>query len=227
MGRRIVIGDIHGCAKTFHKLVNKKIRPGKEDELVLLGDCVNKGPDSKGVLDFIMELKASGLNVITLRGNHEQNLLDGLKHPWEEIAFKNRGGLATLKSFNVNSIHDIPENYISFIASMPYYLETNNFFIVHAGLNFELDDPYRDDYAMLNIREMELRPEKIGNKIIIHGHTPLPWKAIKSKIKNEVRDVEYNLDAGCVYPEYKDYGRLMALDLDNWKVFSQKNVENK
>jgi len=227
MGTRIVVGDIHGCSKTFRKLINKKIRPGKDDELILLGDYINKGPGSKGVLDFIMKLQASGLKVTALRGNHEQNLLDGLKYPWEEIAFKNRGGLATLKSFNVSKIQDIPEKYISFIASMPLYLETSNFLIVHAGLNFDLDDPYRDDFAMLNIREMEISPRKIGNKIIIHGHTPLPWKTIKSKIDDRVKALEYNLDAGCVYPEYKDYGRLMALDLDNWEVFSQKNIEKK
>ncbi len=227
MGNRIVVGDIHGCAKTFRKLVNKKIRPGKDDELILLGDYINKGPDSKGVLDFIIELQTSGLKVTTLMGNHEKNLLDGLKYTWEEIAFKNHGGIATLKSFNVSKICDIPENYISFIASMPYFLETNKLLIVHAGLNFDLDDPYRDDFAMLNIREMEVRPEKIGNKTIIHGHTPLPWKAIKSKINGQEKEMEYNLDAGCVYPEYPDYGRLAALNIDKWEVYFQKNIEKK
>jgi serine/threonine protein phosphatase 1 len=225
MGRKIVVGDIHGCSKTLKRLINKKIRPDKDDELILLGDYINKGPDSKGVLDFLMELKGSVRKLIALKGNHEQNLLDGLKFPWEEIAFKNRGGLATLQSFGVHDIHHIPEKYISFIAVMPYYLETKKFLFVHAGFNFDLEDPFRDDYSMLNIRQMEVQPEKAGFKIIIHGHVPLPWKIIKSKINNKKSDVEYNLDAGCVYPEYEDYGRLVALDLDNWEVFGQKNIE--
>lgn len=226
MGRRIVVGDIHGCAKTFQKLITDQVRPDGEDVLILLGDYINKGPDSKGVLDFLLVLKTRVKKLIALRGNHEQNLLDGLKYPWDEIAFRNRGGLATIESFGVEHIHNIPEKYISFIAGMPYYHEAGEFLIVHAGLNFDLEDPFRDDYSMLNIRQMDVEPEKVGNRILIHGHTPVPWKTIQEKIGNGKIDVEYNLDAGCVYPEYEDYGRLVALDLDSWEVYSRKNIED-
>ncbi len=225
MGRRIVVGDVHGCAKTFHKLIRNKIRPDEEDELILLGDYINKGPDSKGVLDFLMELKRTVGKLVTLRGNHEQNLLDGLKYRWEEIAFRNKGGTETIRSFGVHDIHEIPEKYISLIAAMPYYYETEEFLFVHAGLNFDLEDPFRDDYSMLNVRQMEVDPAKTGNKILIHGHAPLPWKTIEEKINSGVNEWEYNLDAGCVYPEYEDYGRLVALDVDNWEAYVQRNVE--
>lgn len=225
MIRRIVVGDIHGCAKTFKKLIEEKIRPGREDELILVGDYINKGPDSKGVLDFLMELKKRVGGLIALRGNHEQILLDGLKYRWEEIAFRNKGGIETLKSFGVRDLHEIPEKYISFIAATSYFYETGDFLIVHAGLNFDLEDPFRDDYSMLNIRQMKVEPAKIGNKILIHGHTPLPWKTIEAKIGEGKKDFEYNLDAGCVYPEYEGYGWLAALDLNNWEVHGQENVE--
>ena len=225
MNRRIVVGDIHGCAKTFQKLIRDKVRPGREDELILLGDYINKGPDSKGVLDFIMELKPAVGKLVALRGNHEESLLEGLKYRWEEIAFRNKGGVATLQSFGVRDVHEIPPKYISLISATLFYYETKDFLIVHAGLNFDLEDPFRDDYSMLNIRQMEVEPAKIGNKILVHGHTPVPWKSIEAKIRNGKREIEYNLDAGCVYPEYEGYGRLVALDLDNREVFVQDNVE--
>ena len=63
LARQIAISDIHGCARTFKKLVLEKVVLDKQDTLFLLGDYINKGPDSKGVLDFIFELKNSGFNV--------------------------------------------------------------------------------------------------------------------------------------------------------------------
>ena len=91
------------------------IKLQKEDTLYLLGDYINKGPDSKGVIDFIFSLREEHFNVFCLRGNHEQYLIDGLSYTWEEIAFRNRGGTETLESFNAATIHDIPEKYLHFI----------------------------------------------------------------------------------------------------------------
>ena len=124
MARRFAISDIHGCSKTLIKLVLDEIKLTKSDELYLLGDYINKGPDSKGVIDFIFELRNSGYNVQCLRGNHEQYLLDGLEFSWEEIAFKNRGGKETLASFGVEDIHKIPQKYLDFISALPFYIET-------------------------------------------------------------------------------------------------------
>ena len=70
-----VIPDVHGCSKTLRYVVEEMIRLQKEDILFLLGDLIDRGPDSKGVIDYIMGLEARGYNVTTLRGNHEDYLL--------------------------------------------------------------------------------------------------------------------------------------------------------
>jgi serine/threonine protein phosphatase 1 len=76
MPRVFIIGDIHGCNKTFRKLVLEKISIRKTDKIYCLGDYIDRGPDSKGVIDFIIQLRKDGFNIHTLRGNHEQLLLE-------------------------------------------------------------------------------------------------------------------------------------------------------
>ena len=76
MPKRWVIPDIHGCAKTVASLVNDLIKPRRFDELFFLGDYVDRGPDSKGVIDFIRELQKTKYNVTALKGNHEDFMVD-------------------------------------------------------------------------------------------------------------------------------------------------------
>jgi serine/threonine protein phosphatase 1 len=205
LARQIAISDIHGCARTFKKLVLEKVVLDKQDTLFLLGDYINKGPDSKGVLDFIFELKNSGFNVQCLRGNHEQYLIDGLQYSWEEIAFLSRGGKETLESFDAKSIRDIPEKYLDFIRALPYYVELQDNLLIHAGLNFDLADPYKDDFSMLNI------------------HVPMSYTQIERDISN--KNDHICLDAGCVYREIKTLKHLVALDINLDKLYIQVNIE--
>ena len=78
MSRVIAIGDVHGCSTTFRKMVLEEINVQKSDVVYCLGDYIDRGPDSKGVVDFIMELRAKGYTLHTLRGNHEQLMMDSL-----------------------------------------------------------------------------------------------------------------------------------------------------
>jgi serine/threonine protein phosphatase 1 len=73
--RRFAATDLHGCLRTFRYLVEEELRLRTADHLYLLGDYVNKGPDSAGVLDYLMQLQAAGYQVHCLRGNHEHELL--------------------------------------------------------------------------------------------------------------------------------------------------------
>ena len=84
--KQYAIGDIHGCSKTFKELLDK-IGLIEGDELYLLGDYIDRGPDSKGVIDTIFELREKGFKVICLRGNHESMLLDALKNREEQKNF--------------------------------------------------------------------------------------------------------------------------------------------
>jgi len=223
LARQFAISDIHGCVKTFRKLVLEKIKLAKEDTLYLLGDYINKGPDSKGVIDFIFELKDAKFDVHCLRGNHEQYLLDGLMYSWEEIAFLNRGGRETLESYQVSSINEIPEKHLKFIKALPYYIELDDFLLIHAGLNFDLEDPHKDDFSMLNIRKMEVDLRKTGNKQIIHGHVPTTYQDIELSL--DFKNHHISIDAGCVYHHIHALNHLVALDIQSRLLYIQKNLD--
>ena len=231
MARQFAISDIHGCAKTFRKLVLEVIELSMADTLYLLGDYVNKGPDSKGVLDFIFELQNSGYNLKCLRGNHEQDLIDGLKYSWVEIEFLNRGGRETLLSFGVDNVHQIPEKYLKFIISLPFFFETENYLLIHAGLNFDLDDPYKDDFSMLNIRDMDVDLNKTGNKKIIHGHVPNSYLDIENACLPDrqaltFHDNHLSIDGGCVYTHILNANHLIAIEIQSGKLYIQKNIDS-
>lgn len=223
MARQFAISDIHGCVKTFRKLVLEVIRLSKDDTLFLLGDYINKGIDSKGVLDFIFDLQRSGYQLKCLRGNHEQYLIDGLQFSWERIAFLNRGGKETLLSFGVQEINRIPEIYLKFIQSLPFFIETDNYLFIHAGLNFDLDDPYKDEFSMLNIRKMEVDLKKTGNKKIIHGHVPTSYLDIETALSFHNNHV--SIDGGCVYSHIHSLNHLIALEINSGLLYSHKNID--
>lgn len=222
--KRYVITDIHGCARTFRSLLGKlRLRP--EDHLYLLGDYIDRGPDSKGVLDLIMELSAEGYYVYPLRGNHEQFLLDSIS---DRYVFDNwagyNGGHATLKSFGVALVREIPEKYLSFLAALPYYITLDDYYLVHAGFNFDLPDPFGDREAMLFIRDFPVSEKDLGGRKILHGHTPTPLDVIQTKIE-EKEALAYNLDNGCVFRHRPGLGHLVALELNAWELFVQPNTE--
>jgi serine/threonine protein phosphatase 1 len=223
LGRRIAISDIHGCARTFEKLIHEVLALSATDTLYLLGDYINKGPDSRGVLDLIFEYEMSGFPVYCLRGNHEQYLIDALNDPQKETAFLSRGGVETLKSFGVDTIAEIPDSYLNFIKSLPLYFYLNNYLLIHAGLNFELDDPFKDEISMLNIRYMTVLPEKIENRAIIHGHVPTPISEITNSLTFQQNHI--SIDGGCVYRHIHSLNRLVALDIDSKKLYIQTNID--
>ena len=219
-GNRYVITDIHGCAKTFKKLL-KKINLTKQDTLYLLGDYIDRGPDSKGVIDLILKLQKDGYKVHTLKGNHEDMLLAAM---YKEMYFRSwlsNGGKEALESFDVNHPKSLDSKYIEFFNKLKYYIELEDFYLVHAGFNFNIDNPLDDKQAMLWIRNYEPTEEFLKEKKIVHGHTPIRKKKIKKKLSKG--DQLINLDAGCAYVNKSGMGRLCALNLDTMELTFQKN----
>lgn len=221
--RNYVITDIHGCARSFKNLVKYMIQLNTDDHLYLLGDYIDRGPDSKGVLDYIMDLKESGYNVFSLRGNHEQFMLNAFESPQKHQFWFENGGEYTLKSFNAETIFDVPKEYIDFLNSLPYYFTLEKFYLVHAGFNFKDPNPFQDTDAMMSIRNFHIDKEKLGDKRIIHGHTPLPLTEIKKDLSEDLP--AYNLDGGCVYKSIPDLQYLLALELNSWELILQPNIE--
>lgn len=115
---QFAFSDIHGCLDSFRALL-KKIQFTKNDQLYLLGDYIDRGPNSKGVIDHIWQLEREGFRIICLRGNHKQNLIESIQNP--SIWYK--GEPATLVSFGVSDDRDIPKKYVDWLGKLPYYFE--------------------------------------------------------------------------------------------------------
>ncbi len=223
MGRRFAISDIHGSAVTFRKLVVETLRFSHEDTLYLLGDYVNKGPDSKGVFDFIFSLQETGNKVFCLKGNHEAYLLDALRDSDKESYFLTRGGKATLQSFGVSKVAEIPVEYLSFMESLPLYFQLDKYLLVHAGFDFALPDPFVDESSILNIRQFDVDLGQTGGRSIIHGHVPTAMEKIVVSIN--AMESHISIDAGCVYPHIPFLGYLAALDLVTGQLYFEKNID--
>jgi len=225
---RYAIGDIHGCIKTLEKLINKIIQKDTNPQFYSVGDLIDRGPDAKAVIDFFMDLKMT-YPVQIIRGNHEEMMLNTLFRGAENWYFN--GAEKTLHNFTNHSTHSetdlnkiIPEKYIRFISSLPYYIELEDYFIVHAGFNFAGNNPFEDTDAMVWTRTEENNPEFTNNKKIIHGHTPIPFQQIKMNIQNTISTI-YNIDSGCVYLTFNDLGTLTALNMDTLELINLKNVD--
>ncbi len=224
------ISDIHGCHKTFVSLL-EKIAFTKGDTLFLLGDYVDRGPDSKGVIDTIMGLMADGYKVQCLSGNHEAAMLKGISHSgiflrWQRLY----GGMATLESFGIEELTDLPHQYVDFLGNLRPFIEYEQFILVHAGLNFVASNPLSDEESMLEIRQWYdfIDRDWLGNRIIVHGHTPQSVRATKQQLAQLETQGYLNIDNGCVYHRTKlqdGYGFLSAFDLTNQRLFCVENCD--
>lgn len=229
--RKFAITDIHGCPKTFQALLDK-IAFSQADELYLLGDYVDRGPDSKAVLDMMFKLQKNGYTLRCLRGNHEEILLRSLYDLTGLDSWLQTDGKKTLDSFGIENPSNIPERYLEFMRELDYYIETEDFILVHAGLNFHLFDPLEDQRDLLVVRRWydQIRYDWLGERIILHGHTPIPFYEIENQLVNLKRARYLDLDAGCAftpqrYPDREGLGRLCAFDMTNRALSFQENIE--
>jgi len=226
MAKTWVIPDIHGCAETLKFLLEDHIKPEKKDHLIFLGDYIDRGPNSKGVIDIIMNLEKHGYHVTALKGNHEDSCINAWQDDKRRKGFlghrsKTRmqkeweayGGKETMKSFGVVWAHEIPEKYIQWLQSLTYFIELDQFIAVHAGLNFKVSDPLQDTRAMMWIKDYEIIPEKINNKRVIHGHVPVNLEFIDLSIKSKSYGF-IDLDNGIYMNQKAGYGNLVALELN-------------
>ncbi len=237
--KKWVIPDLHGCSKTLRVLIEDRIQPSRSDQMYFLGDYIDRGPDPKGVIDYVMNLQSNGYQVFPLKGNHEEYLL--LAHQKERelqkqfFLFRKRnrffdewmqhGGRDTINSFGVKKITALPDKYLAWISGLNNYLIVDNYVIVHAGFNFEIRDPFEDTHSMLWIRGFTIVPEKINNLKLIHGHVPVSLEFIRNTISN--RNHKFiPLDNGCYLPGKPGMGNLTALELNSMELIVQPNIES-
>lgn len=217
-GRRLVIADIHGCSRTFKKLL-KKLKFTTSDQLFLLGDAVNKGVNSSKVLDHIMKLRHTGHQVFFIRGNHEQIVLNSKN---KTVAQRKRM-LKSLNSLDLLEGKKIKESYFELLKSSYHFIELNEYFLVHAGFDHR-ENTFSNQRAMLEIRDFKYDEVLFKNKQLIIGHTPRSFE----KIKNDVVKKKSILciDNGCVNIQDEGQGKLLCLNMDTYKIHTQKYKES-
>lgn len=195
---RYAISDIHGCPKTF-RLALERINFSHDDELFLLGDYVDRGPDSMGAIEAIWELEKAGYQMTCLRGNHEQMFLDAMM----------RG----------ESSDEIPRQYQEQVArwmlGLGHYVETPGYFLVHAGLNFRSTDYLWDTNAMMWIRYWydDIDLNWLGDRVIVHGHSPARMLEVSADIRHMQENQVVGIDTGCSQLA-EGMGYLTVLNLD-------------
>ena len=173
MSKRIVaIGDIHGCSIALNTLLDA-IDPQPDDTIVSLGDLVDRGDNSKGVIDSLMGLR-SKCNFVLVQGNHEDMLLAVVKKVESPQEWLKHGGVSTLDSYGfTGDLGVIPEDHIKFIETGVLYHETDDHFFVHG--NYEpqksLDDQDEEILKWRSLIENTPGPHMSGKKAIV-GHTP-------------------------------------------------------
>lgn len=226
-----IIPDIHGYVKALEGLLSQ-IQPSKSDLLIFLGDYIDRGPDSKGVIDKVMQLQEDGYQIVALRGNHESYMLEAYyqalnmgggffqKKNQKQKAWFEHGGKEALKSFGVKDLRKVPQKYIQWMEKTSLYYQTSEYIIVHAGLNFTLENPFEDEHAMLWIKDFEVDPQKIGGRRVIHGHTPVSHEFMVETIESEEFDF-IDLDNGVYMEGRNGFGNLMALELDSKQLVVQ------
>lgn len=208
-----VIGDIHGCNKTLNALLNK-IGPTEDDHLFFLGDYIDRGSDSKGVLNTIMKLKIK----TCLLGNHEDMMIDALIHnrPHAFDMWAHNGGRTTISSYGGK----IDKEHLSFLCKeCGLIIDHHGFYMTHAGIDpINPMDCDRDFYLW----DRGSSPP-IDGKILIVGHTPKKLKQIEASLSTK----KIYLDNGCVFLGSKGegYANLVALRLDDRQLFIQPCID--
>lgn len=218
-GRRLVITDIHGCYRTFDELL-KKVELTEDDQLFLLGDFINRGPRSKQVLDRVLTLIEEGYNVYPLMGNHEENLLHIAAENPDELPYllkpRNSTGL-------LNEHGNLKARFFRFLRKLPYYYKLDDYYLVHAGFNLALENPFADTHAMAWMRNFSL-DKKLNGRKVLFGHTPTKFSKITKNVINNSKSL--CLDNGCAHTYLgSEYGHLLCYNLDSKELVRQKNID--
>jgi serine/threonine protein phosphatase 1 len=173
--RLLAIGDIHGCSAALDALLDR-VRVGPDDTLITLGDYVDYGLDSSGVLDRLSRLSRQ-IRLIPLRGNHEAMMLDARKSREHLRLWLNCGGQSALMSYSASdggeaNLADIPDEHWRFLGKTCMDIhEMDTHFFVHAGARSDVPLASQT-VADFHWRTFDDPPPHVSGKIMVCGHTP-------------------------------------------------------
>lgn len=170
--RQIAIGDIHGCLDALQALL-AELRPTSNDHLVFLGDIVDRGPNTKGCIDCLMQL-CETVPCVFIMGNHEEMMLDARMSPANLGTWMNFGGDRALASYaKADSglrIDNIPGSHWAFLQSFSSYYETQKCIFIHGMIRSDLPLDQQDKKD-LRWAKFNSPTQHVSKKQVICGHT--------------------------------------------------------
>ena len=210
MERVFAVGDIHGCFDKLVLLMGKIDIDFKKDTLVFIGDYIDRGPKSKEVVDYLMDLARGKDSVIFLKGNHEY-MLQGYLDGTDTMFFLANGGEATIRSYLQSGLRDevepIPSDHLDFFDSLRLYYETADYIFVHAGLKAQVPLEKQNEWDMLWIREEFIYSDFDFGRQVVFGHTAFQKPLV---LANKI-----GIDTGAVYGN-----KLTCVELPAQRFFS-------
>lgn len=171
-GRTLVVGDIHGCLAHFDALLDA-VSLTTDDHLILLGDYIDRGPDSAGVIKRIIALRARN-RLTCILGNHEEMMLAARDSHDKQVDWLQNGGDDTLRSYAGvrGSLRDVPDDHWNFLQNdLVSFLETETHIFVHANAYPDIPMAEQPDY-MLRWERCDVIAAHESGKTIVCGHTP-------------------------------------------------------
>ncbi len=194
MNKIFAIGDIHGCYNKLLALMKKLPINFERDQLVFLGDYIDRGPDSFQVVEYLIGLKKEHRNIVFLKGNHEEMLELYLKGI-EIMHFVSNGGGRTLESYSKHSKGNgaglIPQSHLDFFNALLLYYETEKYIFAHAGLKKKTPLERQKAEDLLWVRNKFIRSRYDFGKVVIFGHTHFQEPLIQPN--------KIGIDTGAVY----------------------------
>lgn len=171
--RILAIGDIHGCLRAFETLLDV-VAPQPDDLIVTLGDYVDRGPDSRGVLARLLTLGQTG-RLVALLGNHDQMMIEARSDQRAHRSWLLYGGVATLESYRVAdtppTLEQVPAEHWDFLQNQCVkWYEIDSHFFVHATVDPKRPLPEQPDFLLLWDKLVYPCPHESG-KVMICGHT--------------------------------------------------------
>lgn len=184
MKRVIAIGDVHGCAAALESLLDA-ISPRPEDTLVVLGDCIDRGPESKRTIQLLLSWREK-CRIVPILGNHEEMLLTALSRPFTFKDWLACGGEATMRSYGVSDPAKLPQEHVDYIRTWGDHFETPTHFFAHANYAADMPLPQQtwEFWRWEPLRVSLPGPHQSG-KIAVLGHT--------SQKTGEILDLDYLL----------------------------------
>ena len=192
--RIYAIGDIHGRYDLLSELLetieaDARGSGAERNILVFLGDYIDRGRQSKEVIELLVGGLPGGFEAVFLKGNHEETLLQFLEDPQVGRAWRNFGGLETMASYGVQQIaatdnierleamrdefeRRMPDAHVDFLKGLDLRFEAGDYIFVHAGVRPGIPLDLQSDQDLMWIREDFLHHNQRLDKMVVHGHTP-------------------------------------------------------